>query len=92
VRHCNKKDVWSLVHSENTDEYHLYLLTAGLNTTSVVSRTGQIISGYENNGIGVLKFSEQRSKVDAVNAFDVKEVTLMNFDNTGGAINNPIVF
>ncbi len=93
VRHCNKQDVWIVVHKWNTDEFHSYLLTAaGLNTVPVISHTGQIIFGYENNQIGALKFSAQGNKLVSVNAFDINSVSLMDFDNTSGIISNPEVF
>ncbi|HNL65442.1 MAG TPA: hypothetical protein PKL81_10135, partial [Ferruginibacter sp.] len=53
IRHCNKKDVWILVHKWDSDEYHAYLLTSsGLSSAPVVSHTGTVISGFENNEIG----------------------------------------
>ena len=93
VRHCNNRDFWIVVHAWNTDEYHSYLLTAaGLNTIPVISKTGLLISGYENNAIGTLKFSSKGNSLAAVHSFNNDLVELMDFDNTTGIITNPIIF
>lgn len=93
IRHCNKKDVWILVHKWDSDEYHAYLLTSsGLSSAPVVSHTGTVISGFENNEIGTLKFSSRGNKLVAVHSFDNDLVELMDFDNTTGVISNPISF
>lgn len=93
IRHCNKRDVWIVIHKWDTDEYHSYLLTgAGLNPAPVISHTGLVISGYENNAIGTLKFSSKGTKLAAVHSFDNDVVELMDFDNTTGMISNPLVF
>ena len=93
VRHCNNRDAWIVVHKWNTDEYHTYQLTAsGFNAVPVISHTGRVISGFENNEIGALKFSRKGDKLAAVNAFDYNSVELMDFDNTTGMISNPLVF
>lgn len=93
VTHCNKRDVWIVIHKWDSDEYHSYLLTAaGLNPVPVVSRTGLVITGFENNEIGTLKFSSKGTKLAAVHSFDNDVVELMDFDNTTGQITNPITF
>lgn len=93
IRHCNKRDVWIVVHKWDSDEYHSYALTAsGLNTNPVISNTGLAISGFENNAIGTLKFSSKGDKLAAVHSFENDVVELMDFDNTTGVISNPVVF
>lgn len=93
IRHCNKKDAWIVVHKWNSDEYHSYLLTAaGLNPTPVISTTGLVVGGFENNAIGTLKFSSDGTKLAAVHSFENDVVELMNFDNTTGVLSNPITF
>ena len=93
VRHCNNKDFWIVVHEWNSDVYHAYLLTAsGLSTTPVSSNTGLVISGFENNMIGTLKFSSKGNKLAAVHSFFNDGVELMDFDNITGVLSNPILF
>jgi len=93
VRHCNKRDVWIVIHKWDSDEYHSYLLTAaGLSPVPVVSRTGLIITGFENNEIGTLKFSSKGTKLASVHSFENDVVELMDFDNTTGVLSNPVVF
>lgn len=93
VRHCNNRDVWVVVHKWDSDEYHSYLVTAsGLSLTPVNSNTGLVITGYENNAIGTLKFSSKGNSLAAVHAFQNDAVELMDFDNTTGVLSNPIVF
>jgi gliding motility-associated-like protein len=93
IKHCNKRDVWIVVHKWDSDEYHSYLITAaGLNPVPVISHTGLVIGGNERNEIGYLKFSSKGNKLAAVHAFDNDNVELMDFDNTTGLISNPVVF
>lgn len=93
IRHCNNRDVWIVIHKWNSDEYHSYLLTAaGLNPIPVISHTGLLIDGNENNMIGTLKFSSKGNKLAAIHAFQNDAVELMDFDNTTGTISNPIIF
>jgi gliding motility-associated-like protein len=93
IRHCNKRDVWIVIHKWNTDKYYSYLLTAaGLNPVPVISSTGLVITGQPNNAIGTLKFSSKGDRLVAVHAFDNDVVQLMDFDNTTGIITNPVVF
>jgi gliding motility-associated-like protein len=51
-----------------------------------------VISGFENNEIGTLKFSTNGNKLVSVHAFVNDVVELMDFDNTTGIISNPILF
>ncbi|MBS1510537.1 MAG: gliding motility-associated C-terminal domain-containing protein [Bacteroidetes bacterium] len=93
VKHCNNRDVWVVIHRWNTDEYHSYLVTAfGVNPVPVISKTGLVINGQENNEIGTLKFNTHGNKLAAVHAFDNNAIELMDFDNTTGIISNPILF
>ncbi|HMU08920.1 MAG TPA: gliding motility-associated C-terminal domain-containing protein [Ferruginibacter sp.] len=93
VKHCNKRDAWILVHKWDSDEYHAYLLTAaGLSPAPVISTTGLVVSGFENNAIGTLKFSSKGTKLAAVHSFDNDVVELMDFNNTTGVISNPVIF
>lgn len=91
IKHCNKRDVWIVVHKWNSDEYHSYLLTAaGLNFTPVISHTSLTIDGSELNMLGTLKFSSKGTKMAAVHSFANDAVELMDFDNTTGVLSNAI--
>jgi gliding motility-associated-like protein len=93
IKHCDSKQTWLIVRKWETDEYHAYLLTAaGLNMVPVVSHTGLVIGGYDNNAIGTLKSSVKGDKLVALHAFQNDIVELMDFDNTTGMITNPIQF
>lgn len=93
VRHCNNKDFWIIIHKWKTDEYHAYRVTgAGLDPTPVISHTGLVISGYENNEIGTLKFNIKGNKLVSVHSFLHDAVEMMDFDITTGIISNPILF
>ncbi len=89
VRHCNKKDIWIVIRKWESDEYYAYLLTAsGLDVNPVISRTGLVVGGVQNNAIGTLKFSADGSKLVAVHSTETDLVELMNFDNATGIISN----
>lgn len=93
VRHCNNKDVWIVIHKWNSDELHTYLLTsAGLSNTPIISHTNLLISGYENNKVGKLKFSLDGKMLAATHSFETNVVMLMNFDNSSGTLTNPVIF
>jgi len=92
IRHCNNRDIWVVIHKWKTDEYHAYLVTAsGLNTTPVISHTGLVINGPDNNEIGCLKFSSNGKKLASVHAFGNNSIELMDFNNATGMISNPVI-
>ena len=93
VRHCNKKDIWIVIRRWESDEYDAYLLTAsGFDINPVVSHTGLVIGGAQNNAMGTLKFSADGKKLAAVHSNDNDLVELMQFDNATGQISNAITF
>lgn len=93
IKSCDNKKTWLVIHKWETDEYHSYLFTAtGLNMVPVISHTGLVISGYQNNAIGTLKSSADGKKLVAVHSFQNDVVELMDFDNSTGAISSPILF
>ena len=93
VRHCNNRDYWVIVHKWKTDEFHAYKVTsAGLNLTPVISHTGILVTGFENNEIGTLKFSVKGDKLAVVHSFLHDAVEIMDFDVNTGIISNPILF
>lgn len=93
VRHCNKRDVWVVIHKWDSDEYRAYLVTAsGISSTPVVSHTGYFINGTPNNSVGTLKFSSDSKRAAAAHSYDNNVLELMDFDNVTGEFTNPIVF
>jgi gliding motility-associated-like protein len=85
--------VWITIRKWNTDQYFTYLLTpSGLNFSPIVSSTGLVVGGYENNALGTLKFSADGTKLVAVHSFRNDLVELMDFDNSTGQISNPVLF
>ena len=93
VRHCNNRDVWIVIRKWNTDEYLAYLVTsAGVNLTPVVSHTGLVITGLQDNAVGTLKFSSNGKQLIAAHSYGNNVLELMNFDNTTGMLTNPLVF
>ncbi len=92
VKHCNKKDVWIVVHKFDSDEYEAYLLTATGVLPPVISHTGFFIDGEESNSIGTLKFSPNNKMLAALHTYQNNLVELMQFDNVTGIISSPIIF
>lgn len=90
VRHCNNRDVWVITQKFHTDAYYAYLVTpAGVNTTPVVSYTGNVITGDMTNSIGILKCSPDGKYIASAHsrAYDCTE--LMDFNNLTGQLTNP---
>lgn len=93
VRHCNNRDVWIVIRKWNTDEYLAYLVTpAGVNLTPVVSHTGLVITGQQDNAVGTLKFSSNGKYLVAAHSYGNNVFELMDFDHTTGILSNPLVF
>ena len=93
VRHCNRRDIWVTVKKWNTDQYHTFLLTStGFDANAIISSTGFVVGGYENNALGAIKFSSDGSKMIALHSFENDVAELMSFDNRTGQLSNPIRF
>lgn len=93
THHCNGIDFWVVVKEFNSNKYYTYLLTkAGINTTPIISSGAVIIDKFQNNSIGVLKFSINGKKIAAAHSFENNVVELSDFDNTTGVLSNSIFF
>lgn len=93
VRHCNRKDVWITIKEWDTDAFHTFLLTKdGLVDIPVTSNMGVTISGWLNNSLGTLKFSSDGKKLIALHSFDNDLAQLMEFNNSTGTLENPVLF
>ena len=55
---------------------------------TVVSHSGNLISGNTANSIGVLKFYIEGTKMDTANGYGGNFVELMNFDSKSGVLSN----
>lgn len=90
VRHFNGIDYWVTAHKLHTNEYYSYLLDQNGISDTVIS----IVGPTSTNGQGQLKFSPdgQRMAV-AHNQHHLAgiEFILFDFDNTTGALSNPII-
>ncbi len=88
VLHSNNKDYWIIAHSYLGNNFYSYLLTdTGLSPTPVMSSTGTAY--FDQQAIGCLKLSPDGSKVATATNFS-GFIELFDFDNSTGAISNPI--
>ncbi len=92
VSQCDSRNTWIIVRKWNTDEYHAYMLSPAGLTGPVISHTGLVISGFQNNMIGTLKTTTDGAKLVAVHSFDNDLVELMDFNKSTGVITNPVIF
>jgi gliding motility-associated-like protein len=89
VFHANGSDVWVVGHELGNNRFRAYLISEdGLNTSPVISATGQVHEG----GRGYLKFSPDGKKL-AAGSFvfgldDGAELELFSFNDNTGSINS----
>lgn len=90
--HNNGKDFWIVTHDWNNNSFYLYLLTSdGIVPDPVISNTGSIHKGAEQNKVGFFKFSPDYKKlVSSIQGKGILEV--YDIDNKTGSILNPILF
>ncbi|HEU5166366.1 MAG TPA: gliding motility-associated C-terminal domain-containing protein [Chitinophagaceae bacterium] len=89
TRHCNGKDIWVVTHEYGSDAFYAYLVTAtGINTTPVISHTGNFIPVAFATMAGQLKISRDGTKIAA--AHGVIGVDLLDFNNQTGIASNPL--
>ncbi len=93
--HANKRDVWVLTHSMDSDEYHAFLITCDGITTHQISTTGLVHSNtpFGEGCIGSLKLSPDGSKVAssynelAPNGFNfINHLEVGEFNTSTGAV------
>ena len=64
VRHDNGLDYWIVTHDWHSDVFRTFLLTKdGVNLNPVLSKTGSVHTGNENNTTGYLKPSHDGRKI-----------------------------
>ncbi|HET6556788.1 MAG TPA: hypothetical protein VFG54_05700, partial [Prolixibacteraceae bacterium] len=85
VYHQNKRDVWLIVHKENTNKYYSYLVSSsGLSNEPVIS-AGSNVSSFSS---GQMKASpDGRKVVSTFGGFD-----LFDFNNSTGQLLNLMSF
>jgi gliding motility-associated-like protein len=93
THHCNGVDFWVVVKEFNSNQYYTYSLTSsGINTTPIVSIGTVTVDKFQNNAIGILKFSVDGKKIAAAHSYENNLVELFDFDNTTGSLYNSIFF
>jgi gliding motility-associated-like protein len=93
THHCNGVDFWVVVKEFNSNKYYTYLLSKnGVSTTPIISLGAITIDKFQNNSIGVLKFSIDGKKIAAAHSYENNVVELCSFDNTTGVLFNSIFF
>ncbi|ASK30799.1 hypothetical protein CEY12_12045 [Chryseobacterium sp. T16E-39] len=102
AKHSNGCDIWIISHKYTTNEFYSYLITgSGINTTPVISSTGQIHDSLNPNYInarGYLKASPNGQMLINVNpdgAYSWAVTTLpelFNFDKLTGNVSSNFVF
>ena len=91
VEHYDGERIWVISHRWNSNEFIAYLVSnTGVNTTPIVSASGSVHSGNQNNTIGYLKASPNREKIVCVQSYDASETQLFDFEATTGIVSNPI--
>ena len=89
VLHCDQKNTWVVIRQWESDAYLAYLVTAsGVSGAPVVSHSGTVIGGDPANSIGVLRFSNDGTKMAAANGYGGNFVELMDFDSKTGTLSN----
>lgn len=87
VKHSNNIDFWIVTHGWNSNTFYSYLLTStGLSSTPVLSNSGTIINGSNENVWGYMKISPNGSKLAI--SHSLINCELMDFDNSTGIISN----
>ncbi len=91
VKHANNIDFWIVTHSFPGTTFYTHLLTStGINSTPVVSNVGVFVPNNDpDHTLGYMKFSPAGNKV-AVAHFILNTLQLFDFNNSTGALSNPI--
>ena len=97
VFHCNGTDIWVMAHELNTNGFFAYLVSSSGVSTPVVSNVGPV----EQDVHGQMKFNTDGTKIACIRdtVIDPNAATyqgkafadLFTFDNTTGAVSNPLV-
>lgn len=86
--HSNGEDIWVVSHNFDSDVFSAYLVTEnGVGATPVTSATGTFITS-PFGGEGAMKISRNNTKLAVANSWAGAE--LFDFDNTTGAVSNPV--
>lgn len=86
VGHDDGISIWVITHQWGSDAFYAYkITTAGVETTPVISHTGQPLIGDQQASKGYIKVSPDGAKIAMANntAF---EVGIFNFSNSSGTV------
>jgi hypothetical protein len=92
VFHANGSDVWLMTHGVGSNSFYAFRISAsGINTTPVISSTGQ----FHRGGRGYLKFSPDGKRI-AVGSFqgageDGEDLEIFSFDDNNGNVTSEFV-
>ncbi|CAN5566658.1 hypothetical protein BH11BAC2_BH11BAC2_04280 [soil metagenome] len=97
--HSNGTDIWVLTHEYGTSNFLSYLVTSnGISPTPVITNIGPAHNPCVSNinARGEIKFSPDGTKVaynaNGIGGADSSNIlALFDFNNTSGAISNPII-
>jgi WD40 repeat protein len=89
--HANGTDIWIMAHGWNDSTFYAYLVTSsGVNPIAVISASGSVHGGIDDNTIGQMKFSPEGNKL-ALGVRIAGFFELFDFDNATGIISNPVL-
>ncbi len=91
IEQANGIDFWVVGHRWDSNEFITFEVTAaGVNTTPIVSATGQVHTGDNDGAIGYMKISPNGEKLALAKTYENSFVELFDFDTVTGIISNPI--
>jgi len=88
VKHANGTDFWILMHRWKSRDFHAYLYSATGISAPVITTVGSNLS-TNLDAVGYMKTSPNGNKL-AVAIYDQDRVELFDFNNSSGAVANPI--
>ncbi len=89
VRHADGVSIWVIGHAFNSADFYAYeITTLGINAP-VISTSGTVHGGSNQNNIGIMKASPCGDKL-ALTIFDDAIVEVFDFDNFSGVVSNAV--
>lgn len=87
--HGNGTDYWVVTHRWKSNAFYAYHVSASGISAPVISSTGSLHTGNDDNTIGQMKFNPQGNKL-ALAVYLDGFYELFDFDKNTGAVSNPI--
>jgi len=89
IRHSNGIDVWVIVHTSSSNDFHSYLITsAGINPVPLLSTVGQVL-GFDD-AVGTMRCSFDGTRIAASYWGPLSGFELFDFDKSTGILSNPL--